>query len=138
MNLYWRFLNLNDYELLSEWGEFWRFPLPPVDFLPQSDGLFNGFMICDDEGLELCAGFVYETNSKVCWMEYIISNPNMRNKDLRTKSISLLIHFLCESSKQKGYKYMFTTVKNKNLINRYSDNGFSIGTKGTTEMIKIL
>ncbi len=133
----WKLLSFGDYETLCEWGEYWRFPLPPKDFLPHSGILFNGILVYREEQ-ELCAGFIYETNSAVCWMEYIISNPYVRDRDLRKECINYLIDCLSEMARNKGFKYIFTTVKNENLINKYIDNGFVEGTKGSTEMIKIL
>lgn len=138
MQLYWRLLEFSDYEELCRWGQFWKFPLPPLKFLPSDGKSLGGIMIVDEDDVNLCAGFIYETNSAVAWMEYIVSNPNIRDRTLRGQSINQLIEFLCEFSKQKGFEYIFTTVKNDNLINRYLNNGFMKGTVGSTEMIKIL
>ena len=137
MNLFWKPLRFEDYDNLVKWGEFWRFPMPPMDFLPNDGVLFNGLMICNEED-DICAGFIYETNSAVCWMEYIISNPTIRDKEERKESLSMLIECLSETARNRGFKYIFTVVKNDNLIEKYLDNGFVRGTVNSTEMIKIL
>jgi len=131
-----RQLETTDYDDLVEWGKFWRFPIPPKEFLPD-DGTC-GLMVEDSKGRVHCAGFIYETNSKACWLEYVISNPNTKDKILRNKSITLLINGLTSLAEEWGYKWIFTSVKNPHLIKRYEDCGFAIGTKGTTEMIKAL
>jgi len=134
-----RGLNESDYDKMVEWGKFWRFPIPPKEFLP-NDGLC-GIAIVSGDGEDeevLCTGLIYETNSKACWMEYIISNPQVRDKEVRTKALNFLIQSLVQVAKEWEYKWVFTSVKNQNLIKRYSDNGFVVGTQGTTEMLKVL
>jgi hypothetical protein len=135
-----RGLKESDYDKMVKWGEFWRFPIPPREFLP-NDGLCGIAIVSGNGGEDeevLCTGLIYETNSKACWVEYIISNPNEKDKEVRTAALNFLIQSLSQVAKEWGYKWIFTSVKNQNLINRYSENGFVVGTQGTTEMIKAL
>jgi hypothetical protein len=90
------------------------------------------------DGEDICAGFVYFTNSKTAWIEYIISNPNYKNREDRKNALNMLINVLSIYVEQEGYKYIYTSLKNKHLIDRYEDCGFLSGDKNCQEMIKIL
>lgn len=125
-----------DYDKLVEWWNYYKFPPPAREFLPD-DGLC-GIMVVDSEGNEYCAGFLYETNSKVCWMELIVANPEIKDKEIRKESLRQLINFLSDLANEWGYTWIFTSVKHPSLTERYLDCGFQVGTTGTKEMIKQL
>lgn len=126
----------SDYEILVEWGRFWRFPYPQKEFLP--DNGLGGLMVCNDADQPVCAGYVYETNSSCCWMEWIISSPNVKDRNKRSSYLNALIQGLGDYARNKGFLQCFTVVKNENLINKYQNNGFNIGTEDSIEMMKIL
>lgn len=125
-----------DYNTLVEWWNYYKFPPPAIEFLP--DGGECGMMIVSDEGVELCAGFIYETNSKVCWMELIVANPDVTDKELRKEALIALIENLSYLAYEWGYKWIFTSVKHPSLTERYLECGFQVGTTDTKEMIKQL
>lgn len=130
----WRYLTESDYQMLVEWWEWFRFPAPKINMLPQN-GL-GGVMIVNEEGINVCAGFLYFTNSDFCIVEYVVSNPEYRDKN-RKEAIRMLIERLGEVAKeQKGSGLLFTSVKNENLVNRFLEADYSDGGKAT-ELIKI-
>ena len=53
------------------WWKDWRWTAPPKDFLPE-DGA-GGFIVYD-ETIPVCAGYMYVTNSKVGWCDWVVSN----------------------------------------------------------------
>jgi len=125
-----------DYEeILIEWWKQWNWEPPAKDFLPD-DG--KGGMIVFDGDTPICAGFVYITNSKVAWVDWIISNKEYRVKDKRKEAIRLLIESLSNICKNTGSKYGYALIKNQSLIQVYKDLGWSKGDGYTSEMIKIL
>jgi len=129
-----RFLDDHDYDVLAQWWKDWRWSAPPKDMLPQ-DG--RGGLMVSKDGEDICAGFVYFTNSKTAWIEYIVSNFQYRQDD-RKEAIELLINSLVEvAAETNGTKYFYTSLKNDNLINRYAECGFQKGSSKCTEMIKI-
>jgi len=129
-------LEEGDYEnTLVKWWESWRFPAPVRDSLPL-DGL-GGIMVSKD-GVDICAGFYYLTNSKTAWCEYIISNFEVKDKSLRDEAIVLLINTISIMLKDAGFKYIYTSLKNTSLIERYKMCGYLEGSNECTEMIKIL
>jgi hypothetical protein len=130
-----RFLNDDDYKTLSSWWKDWRWMPPPIDMLPQNGK--GGIMVYKD-GIEICAGFVYFTNSKAAWIEFIVSNFHYRGDD-RHEALEFLINSLIEIIKQTGdFKYIYTSLKSKSLIDRYSNCGFQKGDSNCQEMIRIL
>jgi len=129
-----RLLNETDYDALVHWWKWFRFTAPPKDMLPQ-DGM-GGIMIQKD-GVDVCAGFLYTTNSKIAWLEFIVSNPEYKDKN-RKEAIKTLINSLCHIAHNLGFKAVFTSVKNQSLINHFKDTGFSLDAHKSSEMVKRL
>jgi hypothetical protein len=136
MGLNIRELNENDYdEILVGWWQQWGWEPPQRDFLP-NDG--KGGVIVYDEDVPVCAGFMYITNSKVAWVDWIISNKEYTKKPQRKDAIKLLVSELTKICKLTGSKYSYALIKNESLINTYEDLGYIQGSTYTKEMIKIL
>lgn len=125
-------LNDWDYPLLCIWWEYWKWTPPVREFLPE-DGT-GGFMIYSDDDTPVCAGFMYLTNSKVAWTEFIVSNPYYRGKD-RNVLIKQLIMHLTEQCRELGYEFAYTSTKHSALINKFESVGFTKGTVGSTELV---
>eukprot|EP01050_Picozoa_sp_SAG11_P037920 SAG11_NODE_15206_length_585_cov_1.479424_2_plen_83_part_01 len=69
-------LQHEDYDnILKGWWKDWGWEAPSRDFLPQ-DGQ-GGIMVWDGD-TPVCAGFLYNTNSKVAWVDWIISNKEYK------------------------------------------------------------
>lgn len=126
-----RLLQDNDYTTLVKWWNFWKFPAPLKEYLPEEGK--SGIIVYKEE-IEICAGFLFFTNSKMAWLEFIVSNPEYKEKD-RKEAICFLISELTHIAKSKGFKIVFTSVKNKSLINRFKDCGYVVGSENTTELI---
>lgn len=136
MGLNIRELNESDYDdILVGWWKQWGWVAPKRDFLP-NDG--KGGVIVYDEDVPVCAGFMYITNSKVAWVDWIISNKEYTKKPQRKDAIKLLVSELTEICKLTGSKYSYALIKNESLINTYEDLGYIQGSTYTKEMIKIL
>jgi hypothetical protein len=135
MGILVRALNANDYdEILVGWWNDWGFDAPSRDFLPQ-DGA-GGLIVFDGDD-PVCAGFMYATNSKVAWIEWIISSKTYRKKPTRREAIDLLIYTLTNICKNKDVKYVYSSNDNKNLIDCFTKSGFKKGSTNLTELIKI-
>ena len=131
-NLKYRQLTENDYsDFLIKWWTDNRFTPPPIDFLPNNGK--DGIVVYDaDTNTNIAAGFVYITNSEVAWVEYIVANFEVKDKELRKQAIEFLIKQLALSS---GKKYLFSSLKNPNLIKHYLNSGFVVGSQNTTELL---
>ena len=67
-----RKLEPSDYEdVLVGWWKEWGWQAPAQDFLPENGE--GGLMVMVDNK-PVCAGFMYITNSKVSWVDWIISD----------------------------------------------------------------
>jgi hypothetical protein len=130
-----RMLNTDDYDQsLKPWWESWGWSAPSKDFLPE-DGI--GGLMVSYEGVDICAGFIYFTNSKAAWIEFVISNKEYKG-DNRKEALQLLINCLSSVAEDKKFKYIYTSLKSNSLIKIYSDCGFTKGDSNCQEMIKVL
>ena len=131
-----RYLKHEDYDnSLVGWWKGWRWTPPSRDMLPENG---CGGVIASKDGIDICAGFIYMTNSKTAWIEYIISNPEYKDRSNRNEAIEMVINVLTLIAKDKGFKYAYTSLKNQHLIKKYNNCGFMIGDSNCQEMIKIL
>ena len=131
-----RKLNELDYDdILLGWWKDWGWEAPTKDFLP--DNGEGGVIIFDGE-VPICAGFIYTTNSKVAWVDWIISSTTYNEKPTRKEAIRLLISSLTNVCKEAGFKYCYALINNQPLIKVYEELGYVKGDNYTLEMIKIL
>jgi len=129
-----RLLNVCDYPTLVEWWKANRFTPPARDMLPESGT--GGIMVSNSSGRDICSGFLFLTNSKVAWMEYIVADKEYKEAD-RPNAIIFLIEALKEIAKEQGFKYIFTVVNNPHLIKKYEQCGFLTGSNSQEMIISI-
>ena len=135
MGILVRALNASDYDdILVGWWRDWGWDAPAKDFLP--DDATGGLIVFDGDE-PVCAGFMYTTNSKVAWVDWIISSKTYRKKPTRKECLDLLIYALTHICKSKEHKYVYALIKDRNLINTYENFGYVKGDSYTGEMIKI-
>ena len=100
-------LNSEDYEaILVVWWKAWGWDAPLRDFLPQNGE--GGIMVMDGD-IPVCAGFIYNTNSKVAWVDWIISNKDY--KESRSEAIVLLVETLTSIAKNLDNNYAYALIK---------------------------
>jgi hypothetical protein len=127
-----RYLTESDYDnILLNWWKDNRFPAPLKEMLPENG---TGGIMVSSNGIDVCSGFIYMTNSKCAWLEFIVANFEYRESD-RADAIRFLIHALVEIARESGFQYIYTTVKNNSLIEKYQDCGFMKGDSNSQEMI---
>ena len=131
MNFKARLITESDYDnILKQWWKDWRWQAPPKDFLPFN---FNGIMVSNDEH-DICACFIYNTNSQVCWLEFIISNFDVKDRELRKAAFNFMIETVKNSIQAK---YIYTSMRKQSLINDMKNLGFMEGSSDCTELIFI-
>ena len=127
-------LQHEDYDnILKGWWKDWGWESPSRDFLPQ-DGQ-GGIMVWDGD-TPVCAGFLYNTNSKVAWVDWIISNKEY--KESRKEALSILIQTLTSVAKNLDNKFAYALIKHNGLIGVYEQQGYTTGDSYNKEMIKAL
>ncbi len=122
-----------DYEILCTFWNAWAFSIPPKNCLP-NNGL-GGIKIIDANGTIVCAGFLYETNSGIAWLEFIISNPSVRDRTVRNDALILLISLLTIEAEEKGFSAVFASITSKSLIEKYEQVGYKKNPISSTELI---
>ena len=128
-----RKLNSTDYDsVLVGWWKDWGWEPPAKDFLPDNG---EGGLIVLDGDVPVCAGFIYITNSKVAWVNWIISDKSFENKENRNKAIEVLLKKLVSMAVKNKNSYVFASNNNLSLIQRFVNIGFTIGCENTTEII---
>lgn len=133
MKLKLRRLEESDYDTLVTWWKDWKWEAPPRDFLPENGT--GGFMVSNNDG-DICAGFIYLTNSKIAWIEFIISDKQYKEED-RNEAIQFLINSLSGVAEETGAKYGYAILKNKSLMKYYEEANFTVTSDKNTEMITI-
>ena len=128
-----RILKDSAWDTLCKWWEAWpKWVNPPKSFLP--DNGKGGLMVYKGEIL-ICAGFIYLTNSDAVLLEWIVSNPEYRQKD-RKKAIELLIQSAEATCKQLGKVHMFSIGRNRHLIETHKKLGWTVDETPSHELIK--
>jgi hypothetical protein len=130
-----RVITEHDYDnILKPWWKAWKWEAPSKDMLPDNG---TGGVIVSKNGVDICAGYMYYTNSSMAWLEYIVSNMEYKEKD-RKEAIEFLINVLSAIAQDKGFKYIYASLKNVHLIKKYENCGFIKGDENCKEMVKIL
>lgn len=102
-----------DYEMISKWHHDWEKECPPKDLL---SGL--GFIV-----EESVAGFLYSTDSKVCFFDCFISDPNITGTE-RDSALDVLVHCLTDAAKELNNKVIVCNSINGNIKSRAIKHGF--------------
>ena len=102
-----------DYAILSQWLEGHSKPIFDKKLYSNS-----GFMVD-----EIVAGFLYKTNSSICFIENIISNP-ISEKNARRTAINTLFDEIIKEAKNEKFQMIFTAVILNSLHSSFIDAGF--------------
>jgi len=133
MSLSTKLLSSTDYDtILVKWWADWGWTAPSRDFLPENGEC--GIMVFDGDE-PVCAGYLYTTNSKAAWVDWIISSRTYNKKPQRKQAIELLIRVLTEMAKQLGNTYCYALIKHQSLIETYKKAGYNQGDTYNSEMI---
>ena len=118
----------------SWWDQWPEWEAPAKDFLPDNG---TGGFIVESDNQPVVAGFVYFTNSKAALLEWVVSNPLYKESN-RKEAIEYLIS-TCEAVlKEQGFKYVFSIGRNKSLIETHKKLKWSVDSKHSHEIIKVI
>lgn len=132
MELKLRSLQESDWEVLLSWWKAWGWPDIEKDLMPL-DGL--GGLIVEKQGKPIAAGFLYLTNSKVAWTEWIISDPEYREED-RKKCLGMVVEGLENVAISAGYKIILSIGRNKGLLSIHKELGYTVDDDPSYEISK--
>ena len=132
MELNIRKLKQGDLTFIRKWWEAWpEWVSPADDFLPETG------VVVESNSKPVAAGFIYLTNAKVALLEWIVSDPEYREKN-RKQALELLITGAEGIIKDLGYKYSFSICRHKSLIETHKKLGWHVDKKPSHELVKIL
>ena len=129
-----RTLTESDWETLSDWWKAWKWPVMAKDMLPDNG---TGGIMVENEGENIVAGFLYWSNSKLVWLDWIISNPKV-SRDIRQEAIKKLILTAEHMTKEAGSKYMMSISRSNSLLKTHEQMGWSVDKTPSHEMIKVI
>ena len=129
-----RTLTESDWETLSDWWKAWNWPVMAKDMLPDNG---TGGIMVENEGENIVAGFLYWSNSKLVWLDWIISNPKV-SRDIRQEAIRKLILTAEHMTKEAGSKYMMSISRSNSLLKTHKELGWTIDPDPSHEMIKVI
>jgi hypothetical protein len=132
MKLQIRTLKESDWETMQSWWKAWGWPEVTKELMPL-EGL-GGLMI-EKEGVAIASGFLYLTNSKVAWTEWIVSDPEYRQED-RAEALAMLVSGLEEIAISAGYKIILSVGRNKGLLNIHKELGYTVDDSPSYEISK--
>ena len=129
-----RTLTESDYETLTDWWKAWDWPILVKDMLPDNG---TGGIMVENEGENIVAGFLYWSNSKLVWLDWIISNPKV-SRDIRQEAIKKLILTAEHMTKEAGSKYMMSISRSNSLLKTHEQMGWNVDKTPSHEMIKVI
>lgn len=132
MELKVRALQEADWDDLQSWWKWWRWPEVSKETLPLN-GL-GGLMVYKGD-ISIATGFLYLSNSKVAWLDWVVSNPKYKEED-RKEAIELLISSLEEVAKQQDYSIIISITRSKPLIDTHKKLGYTVDEKPSYEISK--
>jgi hypothetical protein len=131
MELNVRLLRDKDYETIVSWWKWWKWPVLPKQSLPPT-----GLMV-EKGDTSILSCYIYITNSTGALLEWVVSNPEYREKD-RKQAIELLLVAAEKMLKDQGVTYIFSIGRNKHLIETHKKLGWIVDNKTSTEMTKTI
>lgn len=85
---------------------------------PDNQDFCDFGLVVDD----LVAGFLYKTNSKLCYLDDFVSDPD-GDPTAKSEAWQKLISALEEEAKSSGYKYITASVNHPNLLVAFKNYG---------------
>lgn len=132
MELKIRALQESDWETMQLWWKAWGWTEVTKDLMPL-DGL--GGLIVEKDNKAIASGFLYLTNAKVAWTEWIVSDPEYRSDD-RTDALKMLVQGLEDVAINTGYKIILSIGRNKGLLNIHRELGYTVDDNPSYEISK--
>ncbi len=104
-----------DYEMIKIWTQKNGQPVPYPQMLPQTGYIEDN----------ICAGFLYQTDSSICIIEHIVVNPDV-DKEIRNKALNELIECLILEAKSMNYQTIIAFSDMGAVIERSKNFDFEI------------
>ncbi len=113
------------FETIGSWWTAQGWPVIPLSHLPRT-----GIVVLVD-GKPAAAAWIYKTDSAICWLEWVVADPQVRG-ELRSSVLSVLISTGKIVAKSLGFDEAFMTIKHDSLGKRIQAHGFVARDEGAT------
>ncbi len=111
-----------DFNTISQWWLDWGQPIPDPDYLP-GDG--TGGYIATKNGVPVAAGYLYFTNARIAYVDFVISSKEYRDKD-RNDIITKLIDYMVQHAISIGCKFVWATSAEKGIVDKVKNLKYSV------------
>lgn len=114
-----------DLPVLRQWMETWKMTLLPDWWYPEDNYIIDGVIFAS----------YYKTNSKIAYLENIVSNPNCSH-DIRFKASALISNFVFDKASDDGFNLVCGWTKNKSIMKNCNENGMIVSKPEFSVLIK--
>ena len=129
-----RQITVEDYAYINKWYKQIGIHQPKSSILP-NNGL-DGFVIEKNKRL-LAAFYLYLTNSKMGYFDFLISDPNYKGKD-RFDIIQILLDECVRRAHALGCSFIWCTSTERGVLERCKKSGFHVVEPKENIIIKVL
>lgn len=110
---------------IREWGSKHSFDLPIAELLPQLGLVVN----------DAACGFLYQTDSKLGWLEWVYANPN-KSKEERKEALDLLFQEMERRAIILGFKCLFSAAAHQAYADVLHRQSFQLTDSSVKHFIK--
>ena len=114
----YRFYKSEDHPMVAHWWESWGWDVFPEIALPETG------VIMTNGGVDVAVGFLYKTDSCVCWAENFVASKTAP-RELRKGAIDALIKQMAIVAKEQGFLMMMSSVQHPGLIKKLIAAGYN-------------
>lgn len=90
------------------------------------------------DGEPVAVAWLYQTDSTFSILEWMVSNPDYKNKEMRGKAIDSLIFALVNAAKNLGFTHIYTSTKAGKYMKRLQDQGFNLTESNMNNLISVV
>lgn len=119
-----------DYAEFKSWWKAWGWEPFPKPFLPETG------LVVYEGNTNICAVWLYRTDTAICWVENMISNKEYKGK--RNEAILLLLSEIEKEAKSQGFKMIITATKCKGLVKKFIDSGYIESDKAMEHFVRVV
>ncbi len=98
--------HLDDFKEVAEWGKGWGFTYEP-DLFPKVGFIVPG----------VAAYFLYATDSAVCYLEHMVSNPKTFGRE-RDLALKMVVEAILEEAAKRGYRVAYACTDIGKVVER--------------------
>jgi len=114
-----------DLPTLRQWMKQWEITIMPDWWYPEDNYIIDGVIFAS----------YYKTNSKVAYLENIVSNPECNHED-RFKASALISNHIFKTASDDGFNLVCGWTKNKSIMKNCNLNGMLVSKPEFSILIK--